>query len=110
MGKFEKVSYSGKDMVDSETAAHPQAGESGRSHQAGHAVPPDPASRRAPGVGPSGRAAPQPHPQPPLDDARVNSLNDAVRRELWYLDSMVAAPFRLARRYTTPLPAPRRRR
>ena len=93
-------------MADSETAKHPQARESPRSHRtgqesrervAGPGAPPDPES--ASGEGPSGRPAPRPHPQPSLDDVRVNSLNDAVRRELWYLDSMVAAPFRLARRY-----------
>lgn len=101
-------------MADSEPAQHPQASESPRPHRAsqesrerlaGRAAPPHPETRRAPGVGPSGRAAPRPHPEPSLDDVRVNSLNDAVRRELWYLDSMVAAPFRLARRYTTRSPA-----
>lgn len=47
----------------------------------------------------SGRPGPRRHPQPPLDQVHPSSLNDAVRQELWYLDSMVAAPFRLARRY-----------
>ena len=68
--------------------------------------PPAPQRERGPGQAvpggekaSSGRPAPRPHPRPPLDAVHVRSLNDAVRRELWYLDSIVAAPFRLARRY-----------
>ena len=38
----------------------------------------------------------RPHPQPELGS--VNSLNEAVRKELWYLDTMVAMPFRMLRR------------
>ena len=104
-------------MGDRETAKHEKTresvpetppshgpGEESRERRADPTAPPDPARRRAPDVGPSGRAAPRPHPEPLLDDVGVNSLNDAVRRELWYLDSMVAAPFRLARRYTTRSP------
>jgi hypothetical protein len=42
----------------------------------------------------------RPHPKPALDDSgSVGSLNDAVRRELWYLDTAMAVPFRVARRW-----------
>lgn len=34
------------------------------------------------------------HPKP----EPVNSLNEMARRELWYLDTMVATPFRAIRR------------
>lgn len=43
------------------------------------------------GSGPVGR-----HPKPPIP--RVGSLNEAIRQELWYVDTMVAAPFRTLRR------------
>ncbi len=36
------------------------------------------------------------HPKP--DVGSVNSLNQAVRQELWYVDTMVASPFRTVRR------------
>lgn len=39
---------------------------------------------------------PRPHPKP--EPATPASLNHAVRQELWYIDTMVAAPFRMLRR------------
>lgn len=36
------------------------------------------------------------HPKPPV--GQVNSLNQAVRQELWYVDTVVATPFRTLRR------------
>lgn len=36
------------------------------------------------------------HPKPPMGP--VNSLNQAVRQELWFVDTMVATPFRTLRR------------
>ena len=36
------------------------------------------------------------HPKPPLGS--VGSLNEAIRRELWFVDTMVASPFRAIRR------------
>ncbi|NMP21282.1 hypothetical protein [Sulfobacillus harzensis] len=36
------------------------------------------------------------HPKPPI--GQVNSLNQAVRQELWYVDTVVASPFRTLRR------------
>ncbi len=36
------------------------------------------------------------HPKPPM--GQINSLNQAVRQELWYVDTMVASPFRTVRR------------
>ena len=36
------------------------------------------------------------HPKPEVGS--VNSLNQAVRQELWYVDTMVASPFRTIRR------------
>lgn len=38
----------------------------------------------------------RPHPLP--ETGTVHSLNDALRRELWYVDTMVAMPFRMLRR------------
>jgi hypothetical protein len=38
----------------------------------------------------------KPHPKPPMGS--INSLNDAVRQELWFVDTIVASPFRLMRR------------
>ncbi|MCY0878356.1 MAG: hypothetical protein OWU84_05395 [Firmicutes bacterium] len=38
----------------------------------------------------------RPHPKPEMGS--VNSLNEAVRQELWFIDTMVASPFRLVRR------------
>lgn len=35
---------------------------------------------------------------PKLEPGPVNSLNEVVRRELWYVDTMVATPFRAIRR------------
>lgn len=40
--------------------------------------------------------APREHPKPPV--GQVNSLNQAVRQELWYVDTVVASPFRTIRR------------
>jgi hypothetical protein len=56
-----------------------------------------------------GEPAPRPpavreHPKPP--PAGVSSLNHAIRQELWYLDTVVATPFRTLRRA---LEQPRRR-
>jgi hypothetical protein len=42
------------------------------------------------------RKAVRPHPKPPM--AGVSSLNEAIRQELWYIDTMLATPFRTARR------------
>ena len=42
------------------------------------------------------RMPPRPHPKP--KPASPASLNQAVRQELWYLDTMMAAPFRTLRR------------
>lgn len=36
------------------------------------------------------------HPKPQV--SQVNSLNQAVRQELWYVDTVVASPFRTLRR------------
>ncbi len=36
------------------------------------------------------------HPKP--EPGPVNSLNEMARRELWYLDTVVATPFRAIRR------------
>lgn len=36
------------------------------------------------------------HPKPPMTSP--NSLNQAIRQELWYVDTMVAMPFRTVRR------------
>ncbi len=36
------------------------------------------------------------HPKP--EPGPVNSLNEVVRRELWYVDTMLATPFRAIRR------------
>jgi hypothetical protein len=36
------------------------------------------------------------HPKPP--PGGVDSLNQAIRQELWYLDTLVAMPFRTVRR------------
>jgi len=36
------------------------------------------------------------HPKPSM--GTVNSLNQAVRQELWYVDTMIASPFRTMRR------------
>lgn len=36
------------------------------------------------------------HPKPEVSS--VNSLNQAVRQELWYVDTVVASPFRTVRR------------
>lgn len=36
------------------------------------------------------------HPKPSV--SQVNSLNQAVRQELWYMDTIVASPFRTVRR------------
>ncbi len=36
------------------------------------------------------------HPKPEVGS--VNSLNQAVRQELWYVDTVVASPFRTIRR------------
>lgn len=36
------------------------------------------------------------HPKPPMRP--VNSLNEVIRQELWYVDTVVASPFRTARR------------
>lgn len=38
----------------------------------------------------------RPHPKPAMQP--VNSLNQAIRQELWFVDTMVASPFRAARR------------
>lgn len=38
----------------------------------------------------------RPHPKPQMGS--VNSLNHAIRQELWYVDTMVASPFRTVRR------------
>lgn len=43
-----------------------------------------------------GRRPVKKHPKPPMRP--VNSLNDVIRQELWYVDTMVASPFRSARR------------
>lgn len=40
--------------------------------------------------------APREHPKPPV--GQMNSLNQAVRQELWYVDTVVASPFRTIRR------------
>lgn len=42
------------------------------------------------------RKAVRPHPKPP--NAAPASINQAIRQELWYVDTMVAAPFRTVRR------------
>ncbi len=36
------------------------------------------------------------HPKPPIRP--VNSLNDVIRQELWFVDTIVASPFRTVRR------------
>lgn len=36
------------------------------------------------------------HPKPSFK--RAQSLNEAIRQELWYLDTVMASPFRIARR------------
>lgn len=36
------------------------------------------------------------HPKPAI--GAVNSLNQAIRQELWYVDTVVASPFRAVRR------------
>ena len=36
------------------------------------------------------------HPKPQVGS--MNSLNEVVRQELWYVDAMVASPFRTVRR------------
>ena len=36
------------------------------------------------------------HPKPPLGS--VGSLNQAIRQELWFVDTMAASPFRAMRR------------
>lgn len=43
------------------------------------------------------RGAPpvRPHPKPPH---QASTLNGAIRQELWYLDTVAAAPFRAVRR------------
>ena len=38
----------------------------------------------------------KPHPKPPV--SAPGSLNDAIRQELWYLDTVVSVPFRAIRR------------
>ena len=38
----------------------------------------------------------RPHPKP--EWGSVNSLNDTILRELWYLDTVVSSPFRALRR------------
>ncbi|MHB1612283.1 MAG: hypothetical protein ACYCT0_11415, partial [Sulfobacillus sp.] len=38
----------------------------------------------------------RPHPKP--EWGPVNGLNDTIRRELWYVDTMVSSPFRAIRR------------
>lgn len=43
-----------------------------------------------------GRKAVRPHPKPPMAETR--SLNEAIRQELWYIDTLAATPFRTARR------------
>lgn len=40
------------------------------------------------------------HPQPEM--SAPQSLNDAIRQELWYVDTIVATPFRMARRALQP--------
>ncbi len=42
------------------------------------------------------RSPPRPHPKP--DVRAPASLNQAVRQQLWYLDTMMAMPFRTVRR------------
>lgn len=42
------------------------------------------------------RMPPRPHPKP--EPGQPASLNHAVRQELWYIDTMMAAPFRTLRR------------
>ena len=42
------------------------------------------------------RMAPRPHPKP--EPVQPGSLNQAIRQELWYIDTMMAAPFRTMRR------------
>ncbi|MCL8209247.1 MAG: hypothetical protein K6V97_14435 [Actinomycetia bacterium] len=37
----------------------------------------------------------RPHPKPPH---QASTLNGAIRQELWYLDTIAAAPFRAVRR------------
>ena len=63
--------------------------------EAGRTEPPPSGPHRAGSPAP----APRPHPKPPVDQVEVSSLNDAIRRELWYVDTLVAAPFRIARRW-----------
>jgi hypothetical protein len=46
----------------------------------------------------SGWRTPPPRPHPKPEAKAPASLNQAVRQELWYLDTMMAMPFRTVRR------------
>jgi len=56
------------------------------------------AARNRGAEGESGWRTPPPRPHPKPEAKAPASLNQAVRQELWYLDTMMAMPFRTMRR------------